>query len=291
MVKLNLNNLTQIERYKNLIQFIDENFKKEINIEKIEEVSHYSYRNINRIFQSLHHETIGKHIKRIRLDKAAEYLKYSNEQIYNIALEVGFSDIASFSKAFKKRFNCSPTAFRQSSETLLKANQQIIDNNPQKPISFTTETLPEFDFLYLEHKGNTQNIKAIEQTWNILFEYTHQKGLLSNDSIFFSENLDDNEITDDFQCRTNVALIIEKPIDFVLKGLFHLKKHAAQKYAKFIHKGTNETLVDTYNLIYASWMIDVQLEFEDKPTLEFYVNHHEQVSKKDLITEIYIPIQ
>ncbi len=286
-----MNNLTQIERYKNLIRFIDENFKQEINIEKIEEVSHYSYRNINRIFQSLHHETIGKHIKRIRLDKAAEYLKYSNEQIFDIALDVGFSDIASFSKAFKKRFDCSPTTFRQSSETLLKVNQQFFNNNPKESINFTTETLPEFDFIYLEHKGNTQNIEAIEQTWNTFFEYTHQNKLPTNDSIFFSETLDDNEITDDFKCRTNVALILNEPINFALEGLFNIKKHSAQKYAKFIHKGANENLVDTYNHIYSAWMTDVKLEFEDKPTLEFYINHHEKVSKKDLITEIYIPIQ
>ncbi len=103
---MNLDNITQIERYKNLIKFLDKNFKEDINIEKIEEISHYSYRNINRIFQFLQHETIGKHIKRIRLEKAAEYLKYSNQQVSDIALNVGFSDIASFSKAFKKRLRC-----------------------------------------------------------------------------------------------------------------------------------------------------------------------------------------
>lgn len=286
-----MNNLTQIERYKNLIQFIDENFKDEINIKKIEEVSHYSYRNINRIFLSLQHETIGKYIKRIRLEKAAEYLKYSNEQIFEIAINLGFSDLAVFSKAFKKRFNCSPTAFRQSTETLQKANQLFMDPVKKQSISYIIETLPEFNFLYLEHKGNSQNVKAIEQTWETLFEYTYNKKLLTDDSIFFSENLDDNEITDDFRCRTNVALILNEPIAFGLEGLFYERQHTAQKYAKFTHKGANETLADTYNLIYASWMTDVQLEFEDKPTLEFYVNHHKKVSKKDLITEIYIPVR
>lgn len=69
----------------------------------MEEICHYSYRNMNRIFQALKHETIIKHIKRIRLEKEAEHLKYTNQQVSHIALNVGFSEVASFSKAFKKK--------------------------------------------------------------------------------------------------------------------------------------------------------------------------------------------
>ena len=82
--------MTQLERYKNTISYIQQNFKEKIDIDLIESISNYSYRNINRIFLALHHETIGKYIKRIRLEKAAEYLKFSNHQISDIALEVGF---------------------------------------------------------------------------------------------------------------------------------------------------------------------------------------------------------
>lgn len=287
---MNLNNITQIERYKNLLRFIDENFKEDIDIEKIEEISHYSYRNINRIFQSLQHETIGKHIKRIRLEKAAEYLKYTNQQVSDIAINVGFSDVSSFSKAFKKRFNCSPLSFRQTIETNEKINIEVIGNSTRETISFSIKTLPKFEILYLEHKGNYNNIRAIEKTWDIFIKYCNKKKLISDESIFFSETLDDDKITDDFQCRTNVAMILNKTLDFVPKDLFQIKTHTAQKYAKFIHIGATEKLEKTYNKIYGSWLTDVQLEFGDKPTLEFYVNHHENISEENFITEIYIPI-
>ncbi|TCI92790.1 AraC family transcriptional regulator [Tenacibaculum sp. M341] len=290
-IKVNLNNTTQIDRYKKLIQFIDKNFKEEINIEKIEAISHYSYRNINRIFQALHNETIGKYIKRIRLEKAAEYLKYSEEQVSDIAINIGFSDVASFGKAFRKKFNCSPISFRKSTKNIQTKSQQVLKRLQQKPLLHTIEILPEFDVLYLEHKGSHQNLKAIEKTWDRFIQYCDNKQLIFDESIFFSEIIDDNEITDDLQCRTNVAIILKKPLSFVPKGLFQVKPHASQKYVKFVHKGTNEQLLDTYNHIYSSWMIDIQLEFEDKPTLEFYVNHHEEIPKSDLITEIYIPVK
>jgi len=96
-----MSNDTQLTRYKKLLRFIDEQFKEDINIPEIEEACNYSYRNINRIFEAINHETIGKYIKRIRLERAAQYLKFSQESITDIAYDVGFGDVAALSKAFK----------------------------------------------------------------------------------------------------------------------------------------------------------------------------------------------
>ena len=74
------------------------------------------------------------------------------------------------------------------------------------------------------------------------------------------------------------------------EGFFQVKKHSAQKYAKFLHKGATSKLETTYNLIYSSWITEIQLEFADNPILEFYVNHHEKIDKENFLTEIYIPI-
>ena len=73
-----MQNKIQLDNYKKLMAYINEHFKEDINSQRIEEICHYSYRNINRIFQAIHGETVGKYIKRIRLEKAAEYLKYSS---------------------------------------------------------------------------------------------------------------------------------------------------------------------------------------------------------------------
>ncbi len=266
---MKIDNSTQLERYKKLLQFIDENFKEDIDIEKIEEVSHYSYRNINRIFLSLQHETIGKHIMRKRLEKAAEYLKYTEQQVSDIALNVGFGDLASFSKAFKKRFNCSPISFRQSADIKEKINRQAIESTAYTELDYSVEVLPYFKMLYVEHKGRYDDIKAIEKTWSTFLKYCDKKSLISEESIFFSESLDDNQITEDFNCRTHIAIIIDPTEEFNPEGLFHIKEHAEQKYARFVHKGALEHLEDTYTQIFSSWMSEIQLEFADKPTLLF----------------------
>ncbi len=288
-----MNSEIQLERYKKLLTFIDENFKDDINIEKVEAICHYSYRNINRIFEALHHETIGKYIKRLRLEKAAQYLKYSEMGISDISYEVGFEERAAFSKAFKKRYGCSPSAFRIGSDSLREMTRLSLleeaGTNRQK-LQFEIEYLPDFEYIFLEYRGNYENFTAIEETGNQLYNYVKDKGLLSDRSIFMTEIVDDSEISDSIHLRYNVGFVLEQPLKFEPAGLFRIKKHERQKYAKFIHKGTYQSCVDFYQKIYALWILDVGLELKDLPTLEYYPNYDENSLQQEVLTEIYIPV-
>ncbi len=289
-----MGNPTQLDRYKSLLDFLDQKFKEDITIKDVENVSFYSYRNINRIFTALHHETIGKYIKRIKLEKAAQYLKYSDNTISDIAFEVGYSDVAAFSKAFKNQFNSSPSQFRETQELKQQIIQKAIstDKSIQKPaIAFEIEELPNFDILYLTYQGSFEDIKAIKKVWDQLMKYAFKKKLIDNDSIFLAEILDDNEITDQLHCRYNAGIIIETPLNFEPKELFRTKAIPQQKYAKFLHKGSHENSLITYDYIYSNWITDINLELEDKPTLEFFLNDEEDTPPDELLTEIYIPIK
>lgn len=290
--KMQNHNLTQIQRYKNVVSYINDNFKHEINIEKIENVGYYSYRNINRIFQTIHDETIGKYIKRIRIEEAAKYIKYSQTQLSEIALEVGFSDLAAFSKAFKKRFNCSPSVFREKVHTHKTVNhEKSTKTGLVAVLDYEIEILPSFNMLFLEHRGDYNDINTVKKKWDVFLEFCERKKLITNKSIFFSEILDDNQISEHINCRYNMAMIIDEPKEIKLEGLYQTKTHQEHKYAKFTHQGPDENLIDTYNSIYSNWINGVELEFADLPVLEFYLNHHENIPPEKLLTEVYIPIQ
>ncbi len=288
-----MQNKVQLDNYKKLMAYLDQHFKEAINIKRIEEICHYSYRNINRIFQAIHGETIGKYIKRIRLEKAAEYLKYSSIKISDITFEVGFEDIAAFSKAFKKRYRCTPSAFRNRCQTLQDITRKTLfpSHNEREQLSYKIEYLPQFETLYLEYKGAYDNISELQQMWEHFFTYLEQKNLYSEQAIFMGECLDDDAISDAIHCRYRLSLLLDRPLDFQPDGLFQTKRHSQQKYAKFIHQGSHETCPETYQKIYAFWMFDVGLELKDAPTLEFYPNDLPSTPINELITEIYIPIE
>ncbi|CAL2081224.1 AraC family transcriptional regulator [Tenacibaculum sp. 190524A02b] len=288
-----MKNETQVERFNKLLNFLETRFKTSIDVHEIEDISFYSYRNINRIFLALQHETIGQFLKRRKLEKAAEYLKFSDSEISDIALEIGYSDVAAFSKAFKKHFRCTPSRFRNSYTLQQKITNEILEepikkNNPL--LRFEIETLPTFQMLYLQYQGTYENIKGIEKTWKQLLKYAYSNKLLTDETIVVGQILDDDEITESINCRYNAGVILANKQKIEEKGMFKVQEVPSQKYAKFIHKGSHESCFETYNTIYAHWIYVVQLEFADAPILEFYLNDEEDTPQEELITEIYIPV-
>ncbi len=283
-----MKNKTQLERYKLLTDYIDEYYKEDIDIEKVESICHYSYRNINRIFFALHGETIGKYIKRVRLEKAAQYLKFSNQKITEIAFEVGFENASAFNKAFRNKFDISPKNFRNR----VKGNDNLVADsfNEIEPLEFSVEFLPDFYFLYLGYRGIYSDNIAVSKTWENLLSFCEKEGLITSKTVFLAELVDDNEISDSIHFRYNCAVKIEKPLKHKPAGLFKTKQHNRKKYVKFNHYGSYETSIETYKRIYAFWFKGIQLEFRDAPVIEIYPNFTNPVPEEQQRIEIYIPI-
>ena len=283
----------QLARYKKLLAYIDEHLHEDINIEKVEEICHYSYRNINRIFEATHQETIGKYVKRLRLEKAAQYLRYSEMGVSQIAYQVGFEDRSAFSKAFKKRYQHSPQEYRASTELLVSETQKQIpsyNGGSRKKLDYTIEVLPDFYYLFLQYRGNYQDHQAMDAQWEALFEYAEQHGLVNNQSLIMTEIIDDVEISDHINARYHLSLLLEKQLDFEPEGFFRVNQHRRQKYVKFVHQGTEQSSNDFYRQIFAFWMEDIDRELADRPILEFYPNYEEGLPDNELITEIYIAV-
>jgi AraC family transcriptional regulator len=161
----------------------------------------------------------------------------------------------------------------------------------RQKLQFEVKFLDDFEFLCLEYRGIYDDFLAIKRTWKQLLDYALEKGTLTENSIFMTEIQDDNEISDSLSFRYNLGVVLDKPLSFRPEGLFKSKVHKRQKYARFIHKGPYEKSIDTYNKIYAFWMVEVNLELVDLPTIEIYLNNDENTPKEELLIEIYIPVK
>lgn len=82
----------------------------------VSENSFFSYRHANRLFKSIKGESIHSFANKIRIQTAAEYLKYSSRSVFEIAVKVGYESAAAFIKAFKKLYGQTPSEFRQASQ-------------------------------------------------------------------------------------------------------------------------------------------------------------------------------
>lgn len=79
----------------------------------------FSRRQFHRLMVQVLGETPGTHQRRLRLDRGAWLLLTSQATVLEIALETGFANHETFTRAFRARFGITPSAFRKNrGETL-----------------------------------------------------------------------------------------------------------------------------------------------------------------------------
>lgn len=74
--------------------------------------SGYSPFHFHRLFTDIVGETPKQHVQRLRLERAAYLLAVTDTRVLVIALDVGFHNHETFSRAFQRRFRMSPTTYR-----------------------------------------------------------------------------------------------------------------------------------------------------------------------------------
>lgn len=276
-----------IENVKN---FVEKHFREEISISQITDVALYSYRNINRIYKSVYHESIGQTIQRLRIEEAAKTVLYTSKSITEIGYESGYSDLQAFNKAFKSLYKQSPRLFRKIGEQKFETFAlKGIRNQADMKLNFEIETLPALRCMYLSSLS-AYDIPRIETFWEDVIEFALNRRLLSDETKFIGEILDDEEITPKQKCRYNCLISLSENQEIESSGFVKIKTIPQQKFATFLHKGSYQGMERTYQLIYTNWLFQNSYELEDKPVLEIYLNDKSNVIPDELLTKICIPI-
>jgi AraC-like DNA-binding protein len=74
----------------------------------------FSRRQFHRLMVQVLGETPGTHQRRLRLDRGAWLLLTSRATVLDVALETGFENHETFTRAFRTRFGITPPAFRKN---------------------------------------------------------------------------------------------------------------------------------------------------------------------------------
>jgi AraC-like DNA-binding protein len=100
-------------RFSKLMQYIQQNFRTEITLQKAASVADMQLHSFCRYFKSLTHHTFSDFVNEIRIDFACKLLNQSDLPITQVAFESGFSNISYFNRSFKKIHGKTPREFRQ----------------------------------------------------------------------------------------------------------------------------------------------------------------------------------
>jgi len=286
------------ERILRVLVFIQRNLDRELSLDRLAKVAHFSPYHFHRIFTGMVGESLKEHVRRLRLERAAMRLKHTDKSVLNIALEAGYETHEAFTRAFGALCGCSPSRFRSNKSVLLKMNRSAVHyhngdaaENIDLEIGGETmdveiKTLESMRVAFVRHVGS---YNEVGQAWEKLCARLGSEGMLGGDTRFIGVCYDDPEVTAPEKIRYDACVTVDE--SFEAEGDVGVQTLAGGEYAVTTHIGPYDQLGRTYAKLFGQWLPQSGRELRSEPCLEFYLNDPEGTDPDDLLTDIYAPLE
>ncbi|HLS45092.1 MAG TPA: AraC family transcriptional regulator [Ornithinicoccus sp.] len=91
---------------------MDRNYAEPLNVPALAEIAHLSASRFARVFKETFGETPHRYLQRRRIERAMTLLRQTDRPVTQIAWDVGFGSLGTFSRTFSNIVECSPSDFR-----------------------------------------------------------------------------------------------------------------------------------------------------------------------------------
>jgi AraC family transcriptional regulator len=261
------------KRIHRALDYVQEHLDEEINLEAIASEACFSQFHFHRIFTAMLGETPHDYIERLRLEKAANMLFSPKSQaITEIAYKCGFSSPSVFSRAFKKHFGLSASAFIKKHiedyHSLNRPEQKISHlSNSLDYSKITIKKLPAFHLAYARCYEGYSN--GIGETWNKIFKYAYAHELINDDTQAIGIPFDNPGITPEKKCRYYACVTAPESI-MEISGEIGILDVKEGKYVVYHFYGKAEEISVAYSELYGIWLPQSGYIPDEKPALEIY---------------------
>ena len=116
MQALNLDKKSDYDLIREFNFLVEQHFKTKHTIAEYAELLNKSPKTLSNLFSKTGAKTPLQYIQDRKMLEARRLLHHSDMQIQEIAYEIGYEDIQTFSRFFKKKEGISPTAFRENAD-------------------------------------------------------------------------------------------------------------------------------------------------------------------------------
>ncbi len=264
-----------------VIEAIDRRLDQPLDLAQLAAVAHFSPYHFHRLFAAWMGETLGDYLRRRRVELAAGRLAAQPRlSVLQVALSVGFGSGEAFSRAFKARFGCSPSAWRSQ---LNRKHDQAHRNSGQVRggAAANTGSTPS------PHEELPMNVKLIErQAQRVAYmRYTGPYGdpvahfwmqtvapWMVADGLIgqarYGISHDDPSITEPALCRYDAC--VEVPPDYVPSGPALITTLPGGRYAAMPFKGTSAQMPQAWTSLLRDWLPTSRLQLDNRPCFEYY---------------------
>ena len=283
---------TYAERIRRVCDYIYQHLDDELSLEQLSQVAHFSKYHFHRQFSEYTGITLNRFIQLMRLKRASYRLAFDkDDKVIDIAIEAGFENPESFSRAFKHAFDQTPSQFRAKPEWPGWHTRFEFTLPPMKEFTkmeITIVTLEPTRVAVLQHRAAPTRVF---ESVNKFIAWRKDSGLSPvTSSRTFGIVYDDpkNKPGDDF--RFDICGEVDREIPEnnhnVTKGQI-----AGGRCAVIRHLGSLDNISETIYHLYGKWLPESGEELRDAPLFFHYVTLIPFVQEHELITDVYLPLK
>jgi AraC family transcriptional regulator len=275
-------------RFHRVLEHIDAHLGQPLVLADLADVAHFSPYHFHRLFTAWMGETLGDYLRRRRLEVAAlRLLTQPRTSVLSMALMVGFGSGEAFARAFKARFDCSPSQWRlikqEEREVLMRKRGQHESNldqagfegagdhgadNPtdlENSMKVIVKNREAVRVAYLRHVGPYGG--EVAQFWQQQFH-----PFLARHSLYgrplYGISHDDPLITAPEKCRYDTAVEVDD--SFAAPAGAHIGQIAGGTYGALAFVGTPATISAAWSALMREWLPASGYQLDGRPTFEYY---------------------
>jgi AraC family transcriptional regulator len=280
-------------RFKQVLDYIDRHLDETLTVEQLSQVAHFSKFHFHRQFSQYCGISVGRYITLMRLKKASYRIVFNPlELIIDIALDAGFENPESFSRAFKHVFGQTPSAFRRAPEwaawsaqyqSPVKEWRYGMDNREVKIVTVAPTLVA-----VLEHHGNPAEVNDSVCRF---IEWRKNSGLSPVDrSRTYGIAYSDPDTTAPVDFRFDICGSVVETVQANAQGVL-TKEIPGGRCAVVRHIGSTDRVGESVYYLFRQWLPGSGEELRDFPVYFHYLNTMLDTPEHELQTDVYLPLK
>ena len=277
------------QRLRAVVNYIDSHLDADLSVSRLCRIANFSQYHFHRQFRHSFDIPVTQLVQLKRLTRASYQLITAPElSVTEIALQAGFANSESFTRAFKRTFKQTPTQFRQTPFTEQWREKTLLPQLGGTHImQVTTVDFAETDIALLVHVGSpATRMQAVAK----FIQWRRANGYTPENSATYNILYADPDTCAPGEYSFGVGGAVEKTVAENPQGVINAAIPAG-RCAVLRHIGSSDNIEHSIRYLYRDWLPTSGEELRDFPCFLHRVVLPNRGSAAEEITDIYLPIQ
>lgn len=278
-----------VGRFQRVCRYIAHHLDEPLSLEMLSAIAHSSPYHFHRQFSAYTGIPLYRYIQWLRLRRACWRLAFNpRDKVIDIALDAGFQNAESFSRAFRTAFDQSPTQFRQQPDWA-EWHRRVPKHTLQEQTSMDVNIIsfPTTRIAVLQHRGSPDLVNATAARFIAWRKTSGLSPITTCDT--WGIAWDDPQTTPQGEFRFDICGTVARPVGENAFGVIN-GEIPGGRCAVVRHHGSLDTLANSVWFLFRDWLPASGETLRDFPVYFRYLNFVHEVAEHELQTDIYLPL-